>query len=141
MQGAYKSFDTNLYDKNDNAKELAIRYFERIGLSTIVNPDQYGVDLIVDNKFFCEVEVKHNWKEDKFPFSTLQIPERKKKFATLDKPVVFMVMSSNRKKAFIAKDSDVLNSPLKTVSNKYVRNGEKFFQVDVSLLRKVDIGV
>lgn len=141
MQGKYKSFDSKLYRVNDNAKELAIEYFKRIGMSAIVNPDQYGIDLIVDNQFYCEVEVKHNWKQENFPFPNLQIPERKKKFAALDKPVVFMVLSSNRKKALVAKDHDVLKSPLKTVSNKYVKNGEKFFQVDVSLLKKVNIGI
>lgn len=141
MEGKYKSFDRKLYATNDNAKELAIEYFKRIGMSAIVNPNDYGVDLIVDNQFYCEVEVKHNWKDAFFPFPTLQIPERKKKFATLDKPVVFMVMSSNRKKALVAKDNDVLNSPLKTVSNKYVKKGEKFFQVDVSLLREIELGL
>jgi len=141
MEGKYKSFDRKLYSTNDNAKELAIEYFKRIGMSAIVNPNDYGVDLIVDNQFYCEVEVKHNWKDVFFPFPTLQIPERKKKFAKLDKPVVFMVMSSNRKKALVAKDNDVLNSPLKTVSNKYVKKGEKFFQVDVSFLREIQIGL
>lgn len=141
MQGAYKSFDRKLYSVNDNAKELAIEYFKRLGMSAIVNPNEYGVDLIVDNQFYCEVEVKHNWKGNSFPFPTLQIPERKKKFATLDKPVVFMVMSSDRTKALVAKDDDVLSSPLKTVSNKYVKNGEKFFQVDVSMLREIKIGI
>ena len=66
-------------------------------MKAIVNPDTYGIDLIVDNTFYCEVEVKHNWKGKDFPFSTLQLSDRKRKFAILDnnnEPVIFFHKSS-----------------------------------------------
>lgn len=137
-----KKFDKDLYNKNDPAKLKAIDYFGLMGMKAIVNPDDYGVDLIVDDNFYCEVEVKHNWKGTNFPFSTLQIPERKTKFAKIsDKPVMFMVFNSEHTHAFLAKATDVLRSRMQEVPNKYVPEGEMFFQVPVKKLTKVRLGV
>lgn len=132
-----KPFSKTLYNNNDPAKQKAIDYFANQGTTAVVNPDDYGIDLIVDDTFYCEVEVKHNWRGDSFPFNTLQIPERKTKFAKLDKPVVFMVMNSEHTHAFLTTGDDVLASPLVEVSNKYVPNGEMFFQIPTSKLLKV----
>ncbi len=135
-----KKFDQDLYNKNDPAKLKAIEYFKSKGMTAIVNPDDYGVDLIVDDKFYCEVEVKHSWKNDRFAFPTLQIPERKTKFAKIsDKPVMFMVINSNHTHAFLANKVDVLGSPMKEVPNKYVPEGEMFYQIPVRKLTKVRI--
>ena len=133
-----KKFDRKLYSNNDPAKLKAISYFERRNRTAIVNPDDYAIDLIVDGKFYCEVEVKHNWKSNIFYFSTLQIPERKTKFAKIsDKPVMFMVINSIHSHAFLANKIDVLDSPMKEVPNKYVPEGEMFYQIPVKKLTKV----
>ncbi len=134
-----KRFSKNLYDANDPAKLQAIEYFSGLGKNAIVNPDSYGIDLIVDDKFYCEVEVKHNWQGEHFPFGTLQIPERKTKFTTADKPTMFMIFNSQKTHALLAKGTDVMHSPLVEVSNKYVSNGEYFYQVPVSKLTKVKV--
>lgn len=135
-----KKFDQDLYQKNDPAKLKAIEYFKSKDMAAMVNPDDYGIDLIVDDKFYCEVEVKHNWRGNSFTFPTLQIPERKMKFAKVcDKPVMFMVFNSEHTHAFLARADDVLKSPLREVPNKYVPEGEMFFQIPVSKLTKVRI--
>ena len=142
MIGAYKKFDKNLYEANDHAKNKAIKYFNRIGMEAIVNPDQYGIDLIVDNKFYCEVEVKHNWKGSKFPFYTLQLSDRKRKFAIQDSdeyPVIFMVINSEHTHALVAKGRDVISSPCEEVSNKYIQKGEYFFQIPIKKTVKVKL--
>lgn len=135
-----KKFDKTLYDKNDPAKLKVIEYFKTKDMNAEVNPDQYGIDLIVDNKIYCEVEVKHNWKGKSFTFPTLQIPERKIKFAKVDdKPVMFIVLNSEHTHAFMVSGKDVLSSPMKEVPNKYVSKGEMFFQIPVEKLTKVRI--
>lgn len=136
-----KRFDEKLYNRNDPAKLLAIDFFKSKNKTAVVNPDQYGIDLIVDEEFYCEVEVKHTWKGKTFTFPTLQIPERKDKFAVLDKPVMFMVFNSDKSYAFLVKGKDILDSPLVEISNKYVNKGEKFFQIPVDRLTKVKLGV
>jgi len=86
---AYKKFDPELYAKYDPAKHIVIDFFERSGHKAIVNPDQYGIDLIIDDKFFVEVEVKTEFTGSTFisrrngtPHKTLNIPTRKFKFIT-----------------------------------------------------------
>jgi hypothetical protein len=134
-----KKFDRGLYNANDPAKQKAIEYFKSQGVNAIVNPDDYGIDLIVDGRFYCEVEVKHNWRGDTFPFSTLQIPERKMKFVKSDMPVVFMVMNSDHSYALLTLGEDVMASPLKEVPNKFVSSGEMFFQVPTNNLLKINL--
>jgi len=136
-----KKFDKRLYNNNDPAKLTAIEFFKTKNKIAVVNPDDYGIDLIVDNEFYCEVEVKHRWNGKDFAFPTLQIPERKNKFTVLDKPVIFMVFNSDKSYAFLVKGEDVLTSPLVVVPNKYVEFGEKFFQIPVNKLTKVRVGV
>lgn len=131
----FKKFDTRLYEQNDNAKLVAIEYFTSIGKSAIVNPDTYGIDLIIDDDFYCEVEVKHNWDNDDFPFDTLQIPLRKMKFANLDKRSWFMVINKHRTRAIVVKHEDLLDSRISNVPNKYMEYGEKFIQVPKSKFR------
>lgn len=131
----FKKFDNRLYEQNDNAKLVAIRYFTSIGKSAIVNPDTYGIDLIIDDDFYCEVEVKHSWDSDEFPFDTLQIPLRKMKFANLDKRSWFMVINKNRTRAIAVKHEDFLDSRIVNVPNKYMESGEKFIQVPKSKFR------
>ena len=128
----FKKFDPSLYTKNDSAKLVAIQYFSTIGKQASINPDTYGIDLIVDDDFYCEVEVKHNWVGHEFPFDTLQIPLRKMKFTALDKRSWFMVMNSDRTRAIVIKHEDLLDSRITEVKNKYMNEGEKFFQVPKS---------
>lgn len=130
-----KPFNESLYQQNDDAKLVAIEYFSTIGKEAHVNEDLYGIDLVVDGRFYCEVEVKHSWKGDEFPFETLQIPFRKMKFANLDKPSYFMVINSDRTRAIVVKHTDLLDSPVVEVWNKYVNKGEMFFQVPRKYLK------
>jgi hypothetical protein len=41
-----KPFSQDLFDADDNAKHLVIDYLQTQGLDLVVNPDQYGIDLI-----------------------------------------------------------------------------------------------
>lgn len=138
-----KKFDKELYDDNDaSAKEKAINYFKKIGMNAEHNPDRYGIDLIVNNKFYCEVEVKHNWKGSTFPFSDLQLSERKRKFAILDteeSPVVFMVMNKTHTNALVVKAKDVLDSPSREIPNKYEPKGEYFFKIPVNKTKRINL--
>jgi hypothetical protein len=134
----FKRFDKSLYNANDPAKLLAIEYFNKIGKPTVVNPDKYGIDLIVNNEFFCEVEVKHSWKGVDFKYDTLQIPFRKSKFGeSTTLPTMFMVMNTNRTHAFLVEGKDVLASPIKEVPNKYMYKGEYFYQIPIDKLTKI----
>lgn len=136
--GAYKNFDAELYRANDTlGVNRVLTYLGDSGVFALRNDDQYGVDINVFGGFkplyHIEVEIKQAWKNGPgFPFPTVNLPERKRKFAELPKPVEFWVLSSNLEWAIIVPDFAVTDDKLAEVSNKYIAAGEKFFQVPVS---------
>lgn len=138
-----KRFDRDLFNETDGtARDSAKKYWTALGHTVEDHPDRYAVDLIVNTEtttFYCEVEIKKVWKGPEFKYDTLQIPERKSKFAKLDKPAYFMIFNNERSHAFICSHTDLLDSPVVEVPNKYVYKGEMFFQVPISKLQLVEI--
>lgn len=140
-----KKFSKKLHEENDReARELAKEFFASIGYFLKDNPDEYGPDLVCTSYLFetkdlgyVECEIKYNWQSGVFPFETLQIPARKSKF--LDKQIVFFVINAERSKAAVVLGKDVASSPTQVVSNKYVKDGEEFFQIPVDKVIFVDL--
>jgi hypothetical protein len=157
MKGALKSFDRQehmIYD--DKGKDAVIRYVDRIldgkGLTTIENPNAYGIDVLTLNSkeevvAAWEVEVRHgNWKGDvKFPFRDINCIERKdhqwkreKTFTdkipyTLAKNCkVYYVQLNKECTRLVVIDADkILKYPLKAWSNRKA-SGEYVRQVPIS---------
>ena len=134
-----KVFSKSLFDETDTSARAAAKLYWQ---SVEDHPDRYAVDLIVDTgteTFYCEVEIKKVWSGTTFKYDTLQIPERKSKFAKLDKPAYFMVFNNEVTHAFLCPSSILLSSPVVEVPNKYVYKGEMFFQVPINLISIVEI--
>lgn len=89
----HKPFLQQLYDKDDQAKEVFINWITKQGWQAQVNPDQYGIDVLLKSStgedWSVEVEVKHNWKAQEFPYSAVHFSSRKLKFAQ-DRSIFFM---------------------------------------------------
>lgn len=143
-----KPFSKSLHDKNDKiAKSLAIEFINSFyeDLLAVENPDKYGIDIIIyegDSVYgYAEAEVKHSWKGKKFPFNTIQFPERKRKLVEKSEglPVLHFMTNTNQTMALIVDAFYVINSPLKEVPNKYVDRGEMFFQVPRIKAQFVDL--
>lgn len=138
-----KVFSKSLFDETDTSARAAAKlYWQSLGYTVDDHPDRYAVDLIVDTgteTFYCEVEIKKVWSGTTFKYDTLQIPERKSKFAKLDKPAYFMVFNNEVTHAFLCPSSILLSSPVVEVPNKYVYKGEMFFQVPINLISIVEI--
>ena len=94
-----KKFSQELFDENDDACRNAAEYIkEDLGIDALEdNPNKYGVDLIgtLDGEFvsYVEVERKHGWKGETFPFSTVNLPARKKKYVELILPTQFVIFN------------------------------------------------
>jgi hypothetical protein len=128
-----KPFSPGLFKENDNlARAAGKKYWSKLGYEVWDNPDRYGPDLIVNNEFYCETEIKRVWKGPEFPYDTLQIAGRKQKFLDSELPCVFMVCNDEQTHAIIATEDEVRNSPLVEVPNRYVHKGEYFYQVPVT---------
>ena len=134
-----KRFNKKLWKENDKkGKEFATSILKKIYGNNIkiVEGVEYGVDLKLfeDDTLIktAEVEVRHNWGNDsKFPFNTVNIPYRKKKFFTNN---ICEYISINRlfTRCLLIKEKDISSSPIEENKNKYVKSGEKFFKVDIS---------
>lgn len=122
-----KPFSQQLYDDNDGAKLLVIEWLKGRGVDAWVNPDQYGIDVQTDSMEY-EVEVKHNWKGFKFPYETVHIPVRKKKF--LKDNMSFAMLNHQLSHVMMIPGTKVLQAPEVIKSTIYTVN-EKFFEVFV----------
>ena len=128
-----KYFDRDQFARHDAyAKEVARQFWINLGYDYIENRDEYGVDLLVEDKgrkFGSEVEVKTRWHGPEFDFPNLHIPFRKKKF-TKEK-VIVSVLNNARSHAAVVGRNDVVTSPVVTVPNKFVPAGDLFYDVNV----------
>tara|TARA_B100000029_G_scaffold253000_1_gene249933 strand:+ start:10723 stop:11157 length:435 start_codon:yes stop_codon:yes gene_type:complete len=139
-----KKFSQELFDENDDACRNAAEYIkEDLGIDALEdNPNKYGVDLIgtLDGEFvsYVEVERKHGWKGETFPFSTVNLPARKKKYVELILPTQFVIFNHDFSYAAIIHRDDVAESPTKFISTIYTR-GEKFYDIPISVVKIVKI--
>lgn len=131
-----KRFDRDLYNLTDSlAKNKCVDLLVNLGYDVRENPLKTKVDLLVykDDKhiFNVETEIKLVWR-GKFQYDSVQFPERKSKFASLEKPTYFIMWNADQSEYLVVKDKDLLSSPVQIVRNKYVKYGEYFFQVPLN---------
>jgi hypothetical protein len=136
MKGSYKQFDKELFDENnDKAIAAVLEHINKLGLYAHVSDDLYGPDVEVFSGFrkthYVEVEVKRVWKGTKFPWDTIQLPERKAKFLRKRLPIEFWILNSTMDHVVIIPDYAVSSSPLVEVQNSLISEGEKFFQIPI----------
>jgi len=134
-----KPFSPSLFKENDNlARAAGKKYWSKLGYEVWDNPDRYGPDLIVNNEFYCETEIKRVWKGPEFIYPDLQLVGRKKKFIGLDIPCVFMICNNEQTHAIIVHQDEVKDCPMVEVPNKYVHKGEYFFKVPVTKVVQIE---
>jgi hypothetical protein len=129
-----KKFDPKLHEQADEpAKTVTKFYVGRFGYDAEDNPNIYGVDLIVPDVCYIEVERRFMWKEgDKFPFWNLHIPHRKRKFFNLDMPTLVFTWNYALTH-FIRLHEDVIkNSPVIEKATEAMPEGEHFYEVNLS---------
>ena len=129
-----KPFSKSLYARNDSAKHLVVRWLNTQGYDAYVNPDQYGIDLLANEratgrKIQVEVEVKHNWSGESFPFSTVHFPARKLKF--VNPKSFFIMLNTERTHILVVSGAQVCQSRTITKSTVYTAT-EDFMEVPVT---------
>lgn len=99
------------------------------------NPDKYGVDLFVRGGLAdraIEVEVKRVWTGATFPWNTVQLPERKHKYLLQGLPVEYWLLNNDLTSAIVIYGSSLSKYEPVEVPNKYLRKGERFYQIPVN---------
>ena len=86
-----KPFDKKLYEKYDRLAKVACKeHLKKKGFVAVDHHNKYAQDLIASkadewgvnysDPFCVECEVKVVWSGPNFPYNTVQLPQRKKKF-------------------------------------------------------------
>lgn len=129
-----KPFDRTLFAENDKKARDAVKaWFKGSKVYRVIdNPKKMGVDLLLyegeEHVGNIEVEVKRVWNGD-FKYTSVQFPQRKSKFCVLSQPTLFVMFNSDLSQFLTVTGQDLLSSPLAVVPNKYVFQGEQFYQV------------
>lgn len=138
-----KPFSRPLFDENDSkGRDTLMTYYKQRNWDIRENKDLYGPDLIAtkDNKtYYIEVEIKYNWKTDKFPFNSIQLPERKSKFKGLEYPVAFFILKPDLTKAIAFHETELTQDRLVEVPNKYIPSGEYFYQIPLEYTTLIEL--
>jgi hypothetical protein len=143
MDGTDIRFSRSDWEENERKAKVKIReIMSKFGFVLKENPDVYGVDFFVHDKndnyvFNLEVEIKRVWHFD-FPFSDIQVPKRREKYAKLEKETFFIMFNSNASKYLVLRGEDLINSPCEKIVNRRSDEGEDFFKVplDKAVFRK-----
>lgn len=129
-----KVFSQEHYEQDDVAKFQIIAWLQKQGYEAWVNPDQFGIDLLGTRwgkQFQFEVEVKHNWKGELFPFGNVHFSGRKRKFVSLDFETWFVMLNHERTHALFIAGEDFMNhSQIVMKDTKYSQN-EAFVEIDI----------
>lgn len=126
----HKRFDMDMFDLTDSpAREATKQYIARKGYTAIDNPDKYCADLIVEGLCFIECECKLAWRGPKFPWPSVHLPQRKKKFANLSMPVQFYIWNKEYSHAMRICGWQLTDDKLIEVPNKMIANGEYFYNI------------
>lgn len=130
-----KPFDAQLYTDNDYAKEKIIAWLNTDDENhAFVNPDQYGIDIICETAdyqtYYYEVEVKHNWSGEKFPFGEVHFPARKLKFAKKhpEEDTFFVMLNKEHTHALIVDGFDFNRGTL-VRKNTSVMDNDLFVEI------------
>ena len=140
-QAVRKRFDRKLYEECDQrARQCTTQYLENAGYEVEPHPDRYAQDLIATKEgesHMVECEMKLVWEGEAFPYPTVQLPERKKKFFNL--PTQFFIWNFAGSHAVSFWSHEVQKLEPVEVPNKYVFSGEMFYQIPLSTVEQVKL--
>lgn len=128
-----KPFDVELYDADDNAKYTIIEWLYNNGFVAWVNPDKYGIDVLATrdgDQYGFEVEVKHNWQGEKFPFRTVHFSARKQKFIGWNH--FFTMLNDDRTCVLVVDEQALRSAEIVSKQTKYTSD-ELFIAVPKQL--------
>ena len=126
-----KPFDVGLYQSDDNAKYDIINWLHANDFYAWVNPDQYGIDVLAFkdwSDYGFEVEIKHNWKGEEFPFKTVHFSARKQKFIASNH--YFTMLNDDRSYVLVVDGPTLLAASVVSKETKYTTD-EQFIAVPI----------
>lgn len=138
--GIHKQFDQNIYNGSDPVKFAVALKLNQLGYYTMVVED-FGADVKTFNKEKGyeehEVEQRPIWKDGKFPFNTIHIPERKTRLLN-DNNLYYWVVNADATMAMVCKAKEcMVKECLEVVPNNLVADKEEFYNVPIEKFKLV----
>ena len=136
-----KRFDRVQYDAEDSAKMQVLQYLRSRNCIAKVNEDDFAVDILAEKNhhlYAVEVEIKHDWHDEAFPFTTLHIAYRKNKFLHDTRSVYFFVLNHQRTHALVV-NGNVVRQARRIVKQTMHTNAEEFFEIPIEQARLVTL--
>jgi len=133
-----KPFSKKLHEDNDfMAKKAVLNWLLKQGRHFYENPDQYGIDLIETrgDEVLCgvEVECRHNWNREQFPYETIHVPERKLKFAELPFETYYCAVNEAATHCFWVNMTKLEDLKPMEIPNKFLSSMELFYDIPISM--------
>lgn len=134
MIGKSKPFSKTLHARNDpKSRAIVKQFFADKGVTLIDHPNQYDIDLTTeDGKLRVEVEHRLNWDTPDFPYTEVNVPERKAKFFEAGNTHYVILSKNYSHLGFISAariQRFILPQFLKESSNRFVKEAEYFYKV------------
>lgn len=131
-----KTFSKELFDRHDKfAKEVVQSLMKALGYEITDEAEAYGShDFIVskgNKEFKVEVEQKMGWKQDEFPYTTHDVPCRKR----TSKADLFFQINARGTAVMMCPMRTVISSPVVHKNTCLGTVNEPFFAVPVSQVR------
>ena len=132
-----KTFARRDYDRCDGrAKDAAVRLLRQRGHTNFDTEERMATDVISTTpdggRHYCEVEIKECWK-GRWPASwkSVHLPERRLRALNRckDGALIFLLFRNDLQQAWEVPSASLSLDLLTEVPNKYVRKGERMFDV------------
>ena len=138
-----KPFSQIQYDADDDAKNQVGKFVaQHWGFTNVrVNPNRYAIDLLAhDNGTLTgiEVEIKHNWVGNQFPFQTVHFSARKTKFLGECHQVYFAMLNHERT-SMIVVDGSQFDEARLVCKNTGVTSNEWFLALPLVKFMQYDL--
>jgi hypothetical protein len=138
-----KPFSKIQYDADDDAKNQVGKFVaQHWGFTNVrINPNRYGIDVLADDNGTptgIEVEVKHNWTGNLFPFQTVHFAARKTKFLG-ECPQVYFAMLNHERTSMIVVDGSQFDEARLVCKNTGVTSNEWFLALPFVRFSKYDL--
>jgi hypothetical protein len=128
-------------ENDPESRKVANNFFHNKNINTYDNPNIYGVDLLVSGSS-QSIELEHRiiWDGKKFPFTTVHVPERKKKFV-IDQDASYAVFNNDFTYIMVCSNTNIkkYKDSLKEVPNTAVAKGEKFYDIPAKLFNTFSV--
>jgi len=129
-----KTYDSSLEFVATKAEDFVMGCFTKLQPIRNTNTQYPDISLFRGGELCAYVEVEYaiRWSGGAWPYPTVHIPKRKKKYTSLSVPTFFVVVNGGYDQMLLIPEECVLSSAVVVVKTKYneIGEAEEFYDVD-----------